>query len=63
MFVFTFRIFYEIGGDYQERYVVADSEESAWDKINAHFEKQHREGLMKPAYICDPTVELEGVIC
>lgn len=62
MTVFTFRIFYAIDGDYQERYVVAETEAEAFEKITAHFEKQHKEGLAMPVYITDPVVEVDNVI-
>lgn len=63
MNVYKFRFFYNVTDEEsQERYVVAESEESAWEKIEAHFEQQNREGFMKPAYILDPIVEIEYVI-
>ena len=62
MTVFRFRFFYEIDDDAQERYVVAATENEAWDKLNAYFEKQHGEGLATPCSICNPEVELENVI-
>ena len=63
MTVFTFKIFYEIDDDFaQERFVVAESAEEAIEKINAHFEKLHSEGFMKPVFVSDPFVELYNVI-
>lgn len=62
MLVFTFKIFYEINADAQVRYVAAESEDAAWEKLNAYFEKQHGEGLAIPCLICNPEVELENVI-
>ncbi len=62
MTVFKFKFFYEIGDDAQARYVIADSEEQAWEKINAYFEKMHNEGSAMPVYICEPVVEIENVI-
>lgn len=63
MTIFKFKVFYEVTDEEaQERFVVADSEESAWEKINAHFEKLHSEGFMKPVCIADPTVEIDYVI-
>lgn len=62
MFVFTFKVFYEIGEDAQNRYVAAESAAEAWRKLINYFEKQRSEGLMYPSVICDPEVELENVI-
>jgi hypothetical protein len=63
MTVYTFKIFYDFTDDVaQERYVVAESEESAWKKITAHFEKLYSEGFALPVFIADPTVELGYVI-
>ena len=62
MTVFTFRFQYSINDDIQERYVVADSEESAWEKILLHFEQMHLKGFAKPYFITDPTVEFDNVI-
>lgn len=62
MTVFRFQFFYEIGDDAQERYVVAATENEAWDKLSAYFEKQHGEGFAIPCSIRDPEVELENVI-
>lgn len=63
MTVFKFAIFYTANDeDAQLRFVAAESEEEAWAKLIAYFEKQRSEGLMYPAMICNPEVELENVI-
>lgn len=63
MTVFEFKVFFDVTDDKaQRRYVVAETEEAAWEKINAHFEKMANDGFMKPCCICDPTVEVDYVI-
>lgn len=64
--IYKFRIFYDMDdiatGDAQERYVVAESSDEAWEKITTHFEMMHREGYAKPVHIAEPTVEIQGAI-
>lgn len=62
MTVFKFKFFYEIGNDAQYRFVIAETEEQAWDKINAYFDKLHSEGGATPVLICNPVVEIDDVI-
>lgn len=58
--VYDFSFFYDFTDEVaQHRYVVAESEEAAWDKLGAYFE---REGLERPAYISNPTVEIDYII-
>jgi hypothetical protein len=61
--IYKFKIFYDLDDlEAQERFVVAESEDEAWDKINNHFEMMHREGFAKPVFIADPTVEIDRAI-
>lgn len=61
--VYKFEFYYDnCDEDAYERFVVAETEEEAWDKINNHFEMMHREGYARPVRICDPTVAFYGAI-
>lgn len=63
--IFKFAIYYSLDDDndqQQFRYVVAESEDEAWEKITTHFEMMHREGYAKPVHIAEPTVEIDGAI-
>lgn len=63
MTVFVFQIHYEIGDEFpQERYVIAETEEQAIEKLNRHFETQRKEGFAVPESISYPIVELNNVI-
>ena len=62
MTVFEFKIFFEFDEPAQCRYVVAKDGDEARAKIEAHYEKLSNEGGMKPCFISDPFVEIEGVI-
>ena len=60
--IYKFSIFYSEDEEPQARFVVAESEDEAWEKITTHFEMMHREGYAKPVHICDPTVEIDRAI-
>lgn len=63
--IYKFVIYYSLDDDsdpQQFRYVVAESSEEAWLKLENHFEMMHREGYAKPVYIADPVVEINGAI-
>lgn len=65
MTVFKFSIHYGFD-DYEKhgmqyRFVVAENEDEAYDKLFAHYEKLHAEGYAMP-YICKATVEIDEVI-
>lgn len=61
--VYKFKFFYSTEDEEVfERFVVAESEDEAWEKITTHFEIMHREGFARPAYIGDPTVEIDRAI-
>ena len=63
MKVFDFRChFAGLLTDVQSRYVVAATEEEAWQKIEAHFDEQEEKGFECPVYIAGPVVELENII-
>ena len=62
MTVYKFNVFFEFGGEANERYVVAKNEDEATHKIAEHFVKQHKLGFAYPVYVAEPTVEYEGVI-
>lgn len=53
---------FDIDEDYQTRYIVAESEDEAMDKITAHYEMMSKLGYAKPVYISDPILEIPGVI-
>lgn len=60
--IYKFSIFYSEDEEPQFRFVVAESEDEAWEKITTHFEMMHREGYAKPVHIAEPTVEIGGAI-
>ena len=60
--IYKFVIYYSLDDEPQERFVVAESEDEAWEKITTHFELMHREGYAKPVRIADPTVEIDRAI-
>jgi hypothetical protein len=61
--VYKFKVFYDATDEEaQERFVIAESEDEAWEKITTHFEMMHREGYAKPVHITDPTVEIDRAI-
>lgn len=61
--VYKFIVFYSAEDDEAfERFVIAESEDEAWEKITAHFEMMHREGYAKPIHIAEPTIEIERAI-
>ena len=61
--VYKFTFFYSAEDEEVfERFVVAESEAEAREKITAHFEMMHRIGFAKPIFICDPTVEIGRAI-
>ena len=63
--IYKFAIYYSLDDDkepLQFRYVVAESEDEAWEKITTHFEMMHREGYAKPVHIAEPTVEIDRAI-
>ena len=60
--VFKFSISYDLDEKSQARYVVAESEDEAWEKLTTHFELMHREGYAKPVHIADPIVEIDCAI-
>ena len=63
MFVFKFKVFYDIADeDAQYRYVVASDDEDARAKLQEHFDFLAERGYSRPAYISDPTVELQNII-
>lgn len=63
MTVFTFNIFYENDFDsIQKRYVLANTEEEAEQKLEAYYDELSKEGFLKPTVIAGGTVELDNVI-
>lgn len=60
--IYKFSIFYSLDDEPQERFVVAESSDEAWEKITTHFEMMHREGYAKPVHIAEPTVEIDRAI-
>jgi hypothetical protein len=60
--VYKFAIFYSADDEPQYRFVVAESEDEAWEKLTVHFEMMHREGFAKPVHIAEPTIEIGRAI-
>ena len=60
--IYKFSIFYTADEAPQTRFVVAESEDEAWEKITTHFELMHREGYAKPIHIAEPTIEIDRAI-
>ena len=60
--IYKFSIFYSEDEEPQFRFVVAESEDEAWEKITTHFEMMHREGYARPVHIAEPTVEIYKAI-
>ena len=63
--IYKFAVYYSLDDTKDPlhfRFVVAESEDEAWEKITTHFEMLHREGYAKPVHIAEPTVEIDGAI-
>lgn len=60
--IYKFSIFYSMDEEPQFRFVVAESEDEAWEKLTTHFEMMHREGYARPVHIAEPTVEIDRAI-
>lgn len=62
MTVFCFTIYYPITDDIQKRYVLAETEQEAIDKMEEHRRHLRYDGLATFDFSYNPTVELENVI-
>ena len=63
MTVFSFTIIFPGDvDDIQTRFVGANTENEAWEKLEKHFEELAKQGFEKPIYTANPYVELENVI-
>lgn len=62
MKVYKFKFFYDFDGFSQDRYVVAETEEAASEKLSAYFEEMAANGYAKPVCIMAPVVEIDSVL-
>lgn len=64
MTIFTFKIHYSdsIFDDVQERYVLAETEEEAQEKLDEYRKRMIADGFADFVVLGYPTVELENVI-
>lgn len=60
--LYDFLMFFGEDDEGQHRYVVAYSEEEATEKLAKHFLALSKEGFQTPTFICNPTIEAEGVV-
>lgn len=62
MSLYDFLLFFDEDDNGQHRYVVAYSEEEATEKLAKHFLSLSKEGYQTPIFVCNPIVEVEGVV-
>lgn len=62
MTVFRFTIYYTSTDDLQVRYVLAETEEEAIDKMEEYRRTARYDGMANFEFSYNPTVELENVI-